>query len=151
MNSECYDILTCFQFTGSKYGSLEELIECSASVIFLCNDDDDHMTMILNKAQENLSVFVIQTEKNRAKRSGQLSMAGFVSLCWPSHQSNSIVCKRLLLNLRREEFYFKLRKGLPKPKTDNSSLESLSKTNPHNDMDLRKNDQTLYSQQFHHL
>jgi hypothetical protein len=113
--------------------SLEKLIDRSASVIFLCRKEDytvnssPSATTILHKAQENHSVFVIQKEKSHW--SSPLRTTGFVRLRWPSYKSNSIVCIRMLQKLRRDEFYFKLRRGLPKPTTDSSSLENASETN----------------------
>lgn len=118
--------------TGSKLDCLEALIDSSACVIILRKDDGKMMT-ILDKAQENQSVILIQTKSqsfkekvnhlkckflchtrrnNLSQSKGGLnkSMAGFLKLYWPSHDANVNCCA----TLRRAEFYYRLRLKLPK-------------------------------------
>ncbi|XP_065944758.1 uncharacterized protein [Magallana gigas] len=117
---------------GSKLDCLEALIDSSACVIILRKDDGKMMT-ILDKAQENQSVILIQTKSqsfkekvnhlkckflchtrrnNLSQSKGGLnkSMAGFLKLYWPSHDANVNCCA----TLRRAEFYYRLRLKLPK-------------------------------------
>lgn len=124
--------------SGSKLVRLEALIDSSACVIIL-REDDGKMMMILDKAQENQSVILIQTtaqsikEKvlnnlkckflcltsrdNSPQSNGELnkSMAGFLKLYWPSHVTANVnSCTKPL----QAEFYYRLRLKLPKPSTN---------------------------------
>ncbi|XP_052700854.1 uncharacterized protein LOC128177957 [Crassostrea angulata] len=117
---------------GPKLDCLEAQIDSSACVIILRKDDGKMMT-ILDKAQENQSVILIQTKSqsfkekvnhlkckflchtrrnNLSQSKGELnkSMAGFLKLYWPSHDANVNCCA----TLRRAEFYYRLRLKLPK-------------------------------------
>ncbi|XP_061174186.1 uncharacterized protein LOC133183247 [Saccostrea echinata] len=108
-------------YKGGEMQSLQELIDSSSSVIFFCNYNDKLMDTILSKAQESLSVFVIRKSKESKKisRLRNKSMAGFKELCWPSHRESSFVCVRWW----KDEFYYRLRYGLPKPRSDQYSHE----------------------------
>lgn len=95
------------------------------------------MMTVLDKAQENQSVVLIQTKADlppvsrvekimnkyklryQTKRyhppqsDGEInkSMAGFLKLYWPSHDTASVNCCEKIL---RAEFYYRLRLKLPK-------------------------------------
>lgn len=124
--------------TGPELQGLEALIDSSACVIILRKDDGMMMT-VLEKAQENQSVVLIQTKAdlpfvNRVEKimnkynlryqtrrfhpprnNGEInkSMVGFLKLYWPSHDAANVTCycsEKLL----RAEFYYRLRLKLPK-------------------------------------
>uniref|UniRef100_A0A8W8MSP5 Soluble interferon alpha/beta receptor OPG204 n=2 Tax=Magallana gigas TaxID=29159 RepID=A0A8W8MSP5_MAGGI len=124
------------QTSGQDLQGLEALIDSSACVIILRKDDGMMMT-VLDKAQENKSVVLIQTKadpppvsrvekimnifklRSQTKRyhppqsNGEInkSMAGFLKLYWPSHDTSIFNFSKKLI---RDEFYYRLRLKLPK-------------------------------------
>ncbi|XP_052700849.1 uncharacterized protein LOC128177955 isoform X1 [Crassostrea angulata] len=124
------------QTSGQDLQGLEALIDSSACVIILRKDDGMMMT-VLDKAQENQSVVLIQTKADlpsvrhveniinifklrcQSKRypppqnNGEInkSMAGFLKLYWPSHDTSIFNFRKKLI---RDEFYYRLRLKLPK-------------------------------------
>ncbi|XP_065944751.1 uncharacterized protein [Magallana gigas] len=124
------------QTSGQDLQGLEALIDSSACVIILRKDDGMMMT-VLDKAQENKSVVLIQTKADlppvrRVEKimnifklrcqtnsyhppqsNGEInkSMAGFLKLYWPSHDTSIFNFRKKLI---RDEFYYRLRLKLPK-------------------------------------
>ncbi|XP_062580407.1 X-linked interleukin-1 receptor accessory protein-like 2 isoform X2 [Saccostrea cucullata] len=116
---ECLMYKVCAQedsHGGGVMQSLQNLIDSSSCVIFFCNENDKHMDTILSKAQENISVFVIR-KKSESRETSELrnkSMAAFEELQWPSHRESKSFC----VTWRKDEFYYRLRCGLPRPRAD---------------------------------
>lgn len=91
--------------------SLQNLIENSACVIFLRGEDDKTMT-VLRQAQEKQTVFVIDATDPSEDRNK--AMAGFIRLRWPVKKGQATgTC--IFAKIRKDEFYYRLRSGLPKP------------------------------------
>lgn len=100
--------------------SLQSLIENSACVIFLRGEDDKTMT-VLRQAQEKQTVFVIDATDPSEDRNK--AMAGFIRLRWPVKKGQAT--RNIFAKIRKDEFYYRLRSGLPKPNSVPDKSETI--------------------------
>ncbi|XP_022335298.2 uncharacterized protein LOC111131853 isoform X1 [Crassostrea virginica] len=106
--------------SGYEMKSLQSLIENSACVIFLRGEDDKTMT-VLRQAQEKQTVFVIDATDPSEDRNK--AMAGFIRLRWPVKKGQAT--RNIFAKIRKDEFYYRLRSGLPKPNSVPDKSETI--------------------------